>query len=1016
MRLVYFCFFNKIYLRLYFVRQTVEQSIWFKTSKMLDNLLEKSWKKKQKAYIFRGDIMINIISKHITNLIFVKKIFIFLFVKVLVVLNLSCQKSVIEKSVNPIDAIDSIPITFNIPEGVHISADTSSDVLLDHTADIFLFAEGLIELGRLSDKEFFTELGHRVMFKFYEDENNYTSYSFCDGSSNYNEACDENEFYNNDIPYLGVAVGIKDIVKYNLNYLEEEHKLPSYGSHDHPDCDPKKHGESCDPTKHTIAETISGLYSSSMNEIKDYIEGSQLFESRNLESIDTSLAGVNPGSDPNPTLILERCFEAVKGFLEEIIISISEDDSDISQEVRDGAVNAIQAAEVKIITLQAHLDVAIENKSSEEIVNAFELFFGIESINDITCPEDTSSTEIGIDPLCESRDLVIGLQELNNLSGTADWFGWQSWLEVIGGGDILEGLVNGVNNILPKVPSMIKDMVISEIEKTIDPDNIYNTIYSEARRLAQQKIFKDRVTLPGVELSNVKMERSVGDIISFSVDEDSQITTDGLTLGTAMSALMERLKQMETYEKSTYDVSRNYQLLFSLFNKSLSIVGHYQFINRSGDGKTYEEVIPISFFRPFRIAVNQTKEDSVNPYNYYGDEDDGKTQAGYFAIPERLILESERAFAVDLEATQQGGDMFSTVVSQAEMIRGASKVLSYLRPDRLSDYDGTMGLLNLSSDTASDIDQEEGDVSTTNGINQSLFPKPSFFNLHLGIAGIVLTNLIRDGILIHTLEGESIFGNKFEDGQEGVTPLLVSVYNVREGNDTLDNEVKTVDIARLMIAVEEFMLATEDIDKINTPNLSEFSRKSYETVSDGINKLREVNLGFHFSMMLELQREDGCFVDARNIVESHKAKSNGVQYDDQDDGKILLDTQIQALLALTRFYKRSMEDVQPDGPQGGKLKRSILKGFNCITEKLVDSQNNFYVVEEGMDQRPSLRLTTDFLKLLYELDFVISGHDDWMERLNDLRIRWIDSYIEQLGPLTSSFSFTFDIDKYVLSS
>ena len=128
-------------------------------------------------------------------------------------------------------------------------------------------------------------------------------------------------------------------------------------------------------------------------------------------------------------------------------------------------------------------------------------------------------------------------------------------------------------------------------------------------------------------------------------------------------------------------------------------------------------------------------------------------------------------------------------------------------------------------------------------------------------SGYSLTNLRRDGILIHTLEGESVLGNEFGEDQEGVTPLLVSVYDVIEGNQSGNNndEVKTIDIARLMIAIEEFMLAVKDVDKIDTPDLSEFSRKSYKTVSEGVDKLKEANLGFHFSMMIELQREDGVF-------------------------------------------------------------------------------------------------------------------------------------------------------------
>ena len=929
---------------------------------------------------------------YIRNITFMKKAFILILIILLSILNLSCQRSVLEKPVNPINTIEFSSLTFNMPplEGINMSTDTSSDILFDHTADIFLFSEGLIELGRLSDREFFTELGHRVISRFYANSNNYTSYSFCDNSSNYDDEspCDENESYNNDIPYIGVAFGVKDVAKHDPNFLKEEHELPSYDEHSHLDCDPKKHGlEECDPNEYLTSSTIAGLYSSTMRGVRDYIENSQIFGS--LESIDSALARVN--SDPE--LLLTKCFEATGGFLEETISSILEDTSDIPLEVKSGAINAMRAVEEKIADLQSNLDVAIEQESSQGIVNTFELFFGIKDINSILCSEDTASVDAH--PLCESMDLVINLQTLDNLNMVQNFIGWFR-------GTILEELANGINGILPSIPAMIKNIIISEIERDIDPDNVYNVVFNEARGQAGYKIFKDKATLPGVEFSNVKMMRETDDIISFSVDEDSPLITNGSTLGTAMSALAERLKQMETFEASLYNESKNYQPLFSLFNKSLSMVGHYQLqlVNTNGDGITYREVVPTSFFRPLRFTARQTREESVNPYNYYGDENDGKTQPGYFAIPERLILEEgrARAFAVDLASTQQG-NMLSTVASQAELIRGASKILHYLRPDKPSSYDETMGILNLAIGT----DNDQAEASAT-GIDQSLFPKSSFFNLHLGVAGIVLTNLRRNGILIHTLEGESVSGNEFQVGQEGVTPLLISVHDVEEEGNVLENEVKTIDIARLMIAIEEFVLAVKGLDKINTPNLSEFSRRSYKTTSDGATQLKEVILGLHFSMIVELQREDGCFVTNHNIVESRNIKSNGGVYDIENDSKILLDTQVQSLLALTRFYKRSMEEAEaePDGPQGGVLKRSILKGFSCLTEKLFNSQNQFYVLEEGTNQRPSLRITTDILRLLYKLDFVVSDHANWMQELSDLRTHWTEVYIEQLESIRNA--------------
>ena len=185
----------------------------------------------------------------------------------------------------------------------------------------FFFSEGLIELGHLSDREFFTELGHRVLSRFYADENNYTTYSFCDNSpdeSDKGSPCDPDEAYNSDIPYLGVALGVKDVATHDKTYSHEKHELPSYGEHNHPDCDPKLYGEACDPSQHITSETIAGLYSLSMQGIIDYIEDSQLFESRILESIDPNLAKVDPedpDSDPDPALILKNVLKQWKSFL-----------------------------------------------------------------------------------------------------------------------------------------------------------------------------------------------------------------------------------------------------------------------------------------------------------------------------------------------------------------------------------------------------------------------------------------------------------------------------------------------------------------------------------------------------------------------------------------------------------------------------------------------------------------------------------------------------------------------------
>ena len=82
----------------------------------------------------------------------------------LFILSLSCQQSPFEKGIENSDDTPS-PVTINMPplgqEQGHLFewSDTGSTVLLDKTADIFLFSEGLMELGALSYERYFTEMG-----------------------------------------------------------------------------------------------------------------------------------------------------------------------------------------------------------------------------------------------------------------------------------------------------------------------------------------------------------------------------------------------------------------------------------------------------------------------------------------------------------------------------------------------------------------------------------------------------------------------------------------------------------------------------------------------------------------------------------------------------------------------------------------------------------------------------------------------------------------------------------------
>ena len=85
-----------------------------------------------------------------------------------------------------------------------------------------------------------------------------------------------------------------------------------------------------------------------------------------------------------------------------------------------------------------------------------------------------------------------------------------------------------------------------------------------------------------------------------------------------------------------------------------------------------------------------------------------------------MILTGTDAFDIDLEAMHQE-PMVSTVLSQAEIIRGAAKALRYFRPDALTEFTLGMG-----------SERYESEV---------IFPVTSLFNLHLALAAVNLNNL-----------------------------------------------------------------------------------------------------------------------------------------------------------------------------------------------------------------------------------------------------------------------------------
>ncbi len=939
--------------------------------------------------------------------------------------NLSCQRQPVEKSIPPVESIkqENIKIkTFPLSQDIKLFQwpNTNAEVLLHQTSDIFLFAEGLMELGRLSDRQILSDLGHKTISSFYAHPDNYTSYNM------------------DRTNWVKIAFGIKDISECSKDMREYSECLQHNGRETILLEGPPQYLETKSPNEYTTYQDdghnhklpIEGgvayqfqteLIKPMITYIECHFNKQQLYSFYNnlnfnincqdlmlcQQADQTSCEEVDRHySDllllleepPQVSLPFTSLLTANNEIVRSNILSFSMDylTKDSQQSQKDALVqiqNRIEDFKSFLISTQSSMltdnyltsdNVVIENINA--IISEIEILQ--QNINIATQEADSLSFLENLNTSLQNlfSDLPISPPILNEMNQAVELFRnlpkdqpilnlllSQPVRKLI----ILREFANRLNENLLGIAKIVKDTIISGLQQQIAPENIYDVIHLEARSIVADRIlneeYQEESMLPGIEFSNIQMTKK-GDQIAF-VPTNSKLsfTTNGLTLGTAMSVLAERLKGLSHYEKKFYDNYNHYPLLFSLFNKSLSMVGHYILDKPEGEDR-YREVLPTSFFRPINRASTQDRDTNVKIYNYYGQEDEEGIQPGYFAIPDQLALKHDKPFTVDLEKMQE--PMLATAIAQAEMIRGASKMLVYLRPDRQNDYNEGMG-----------------QITVTEQVKEVVFPKLSVFNLHLGIAGVNLINLQRQGLNIYDLSGQATDVRQWdweaiaEDGSENPKALMASIHDVREGVHSILNHIDTINMARLMMANEEFIHAVKDLDTENIDNISQIDRNNYKKVSDGIIQLRKLNLGLKFFITTKLQKEEGCFVDNYDV----QTKRSG--------HTMSFDTQVQTLMALVQFYKEAMEITEENGPQGYLLKTSILNAFNCLQEKFFDRENLYYVARQGEDERANLREITDFLRLLYKLEVIVENEADIKQSLDDLRSSLILIYIRQITPL-----------------
>lgn len=145
-----------------------------------------------------------------------------------------------------------------------------------------------------------------------------------------------------------------------------------------------------------------------------------------------------------------------------------------------------------------------------------------------------------------------------------------------------------------------------------------------------------------------------------------------------------------------------------------------------------------------------------------------------------------------------------SVAAQAELLRGIARQVGFYRDWEQNIYDVSLGKI-LVEDLVAEI--PKGLVKT------GLLPKDVLFAMALGNAGALLENLVLEATPAFLVleKGEILWGDRYQEIRGDKVSAVAGIVSIVDGKRT--DVVKTGDVARYVLALDEFMAASEGMEK-----------------------------------------------------------------------------------------------------------------------------------------------------------------------------------------------------------
>ncbi|MGZ6466425.1 MAG: hypothetical protein ACXWQJ_04015 [Bdellovibrionota bacterium] len=277
----------------------------------------------------------------------------------------------------------------------------------------------------------------------------------------------------------------------------------------------------------------------------------------------------------------------------------------------------------------------------------------------------------------------------------------------------------------------------------------------------------------------------------------------------------------------------------------------------------------------------------------------------------------------------------ASVGAQAELLRGLARQIRFHRDWEKNIFDDELSTIQV-EDIAPEIPK--------GAVEMSFFPKELIFALALGDSAAILQNMIRPSSTAFLVmpDGELMWGDRYKeiaDGKLSAVAGLVSIENGIRGKT-----VRTGEIARYILALSEFLDATEGIEQTKaSPLLATDSdgKRILDELNDGRRYMRLLQMGLTNFLVSQAQQKDGSMISTFSLEGGHLSKV---------DGALSLEDQALAIRALNASA-RSLELPI--------FRWAALDTYYAMNKKFWDPNRQFYTASVGGRARAlSLREVT----------------------------------------------------------